>query len=417
MPTRRARGARARPPVPQALRGDGSCRCRAHPPARPRPTAPGRSRQARRSNTPHASARPTRCSAIETTFVRRASIDQGPAARKIRVFPGCRRADGASGSPPCPAYVLHHRHEAHECGVVFASFKGHDEPASPPGQRSPRAAPAGTRSGGPWTPQSEAEALGAAPVLCRRAHHRSQRQRSRHPMTEGRTPDDPVPRPARLAPSAPASSPSSSACRSSGLFCFCSIPAGRGRRSTYAELQDKVTAWLVVHLGMMIFIPLIAVVVLSALARCRGHRGADQPNSAGALRDLLQRLGGAARDRRRHSRRRGQWSPASRAGDGGRPGSRTSPRTSSLATSVCSAPSEASALIIAMIAAGVALRRHAGAPFAVAVLLGISGFLITVHPPPYGPTGLALFIVAVVLFTRSQSRSPAAAPLEQPRSA
>jgi hypothetical protein len=25
-------------------------------------------------------------------------------------------------------YLLHHRHEAHECGVVFAAFKGHDSP-------------------------------------------------------------------------------------------------------------------------------------------------------------------------------------------------------------------------------------------------------------------------------------------------
>ena len=25
-----------------------------------------------------------------------------------------------------PQYVLHHRHEPHECGAVFASFKGHD---------------------------------------------------------------------------------------------------------------------------------------------------------------------------------------------------------------------------------------------------------------------------------------------------
>ena len=45
-----------------------------------------------------------------------------------------------------------------------------------------------------------------------------------------------------------------------------------------------------------------------------------------------------------------------------------------------------------MIAAGLALHRHAGAPVSVPVLLGISGLLITVHPPPYGPTGLALFI-------------------------
>ena len=25
-------------------------------------------------------------------------------------------------------YLLHHRHDPHECGVVFAAFKGHDSP-------------------------------------------------------------------------------------------------------------------------------------------------------------------------------------------------------------------------------------------------------------------------------------------------
>jgi hypothetical protein len=27
-----------------------------------------------------------------------------------------------------PRYLLHHRHESQECGVVFASFKGHKSP-------------------------------------------------------------------------------------------------------------------------------------------------------------------------------------------------------------------------------------------------------------------------------------------------
>jgi hypothetical protein len=27
-----------------------------------------------------------------------------------------------------PRYLLHHRHEADECGVVFASFRGHRSP-------------------------------------------------------------------------------------------------------------------------------------------------------------------------------------------------------------------------------------------------------------------------------------------------
>jgi hypothetical protein len=42
----------------------------------------------------------------------------------------------------------------------------------------------------------------------------------------------------------------------------------------------------------------------------------------------------------------------------------------------------------------VALHRHAGAPLAVPVLLGLAGFLITAHPPPFGPTGLVVFVAA-----------------------
>ena len=59
-------------------------------------------------------------------------------------------------------YVLCHRHEAHECGVVFASFKGHESPLRH------RATLASCRSGGHaiwWTVEavSEAEALGLLP--------------------------------------------------------------------------------------------------------------------------------------------------------------------------------------------------------------------------------------------------------------
>jgi len=68
-------------------------------------------------------------------------------------------------------------------------------------------------------------------------------------------------------------------------------------------------------------------------------------------------------------------------------------------------------LIVALIAAGVALHREAGAPLAVSALLGISGFLIAAHPPPLGPTGLGLFIVAVLLFARSRAPAPTAAPV------
>ena len=61
-----------------------------------------------------------------------------------------------------PRYVLHHRHEPHECGVVFASFKGHRSAL----RRKPTLA--SCRSGEHaiwWTVEagSEAEALGLLP--------------------------------------------------------------------------------------------------------------------------------------------------------------------------------------------------------------------------------------------------------------
>jgi hypothetical protein len=52
------------------------------------------------------------------------------------------------------SYVLQHHHEPRECGVVFASFKGHSSPLRH------RAALASCRSGGHaiwWTVEAESE--------------------------------------------------------------------------------------------------------------------------------------------------------------------------------------------------------------------------------------------------------------------
>jgi hypothetical protein len=59
-------------------------------------------------------------------------------------------------------FVLHHRHEPDECGVVFASFQGHDSPLRH------QATVASCRSGGHaiwWTVQaaSEGDALALLP--------------------------------------------------------------------------------------------------------------------------------------------------------------------------------------------------------------------------------------------------------------
>jgi hypothetical protein len=60
-------------------------------------------------------------------------------------------------------FLLHHRHEPHECGVVFASFKGHESPLRH------QATLASCRSGGHaiwWTVEasSEEDALQLLPL-------------------------------------------------------------------------------------------------------------------------------------------------------------------------------------------------------------------------------------------------------------
>jgi hypothetical protein len=61
-----------------------------------------------------------------------------------------------------PRFLLHHRHEPHQCGVVFASFSGHESPLRH------QSTLASCRSGGHaiwWTVDAatETEALGLLP--------------------------------------------------------------------------------------------------------------------------------------------------------------------------------------------------------------------------------------------------------------
>jgi len=173
-------------------------------------------------------------------------------------------------------------------------------------------------------------------------------------------------------------------------------PGGEGEE-IYLDARDNVTRFLVVHIGMMLFIPLMAVVVYLLLRGVEGTAAwvsrialvpfvvfysaweALQGIGVGILVNELKQLPQAQPALRQDLVQAFAEHPL--IGPFGVFGS-----IGSLG------------LIVAMIAAGVALYRQAGAPVAVPVLLGISGFLITAHPPPYGPTGLALFIVAVVLY-------------------
>jgi hypothetical protein len=180
----------------------------------------------------------------------------------------------------------------------------------------------------------------------------------------------------------------------------------------YGSARDDVTAFLVVHLGTLLFIPLMAGAIYLLLRGIPGTAAKVarislipfvvfysawetlQGIANGVLVDQVNALPAAERAVGAELVQDFAESPLVR--DMG-----------ILATL------GSLALIVATIAAGMALKREAGAPTSVAVLLGISGFLISAHPPPFGPTGLALFIVAVLLLARSRS-APAPVALAQP---
>jgi hypothetical protein len=185
-------------------------------------------------------------------------------------------------------------------------------------------------------------------------------------------------------------------------------PGGEGTEVSYVELQDKVTAWMVVHIGMMFFIPLMAAVVYLLL---RGVEGTAARIGRIALVpfvlfystwEALQGIGvGILVDEVNQLTQPERPTGADLVHDFA---DNILIRNFGVFGNIGSL-----ALITAAIAAGVALRRHAGAPLSVAALLGVSGFLITAHPPPFGPIGLALFIVAVLLLVRRRPGTPSLA--------
>lgn len=183
--------------------------------------------------------------------------------------------------------------------------------------------------------------------------------------------------------------------------------------SIYADIHDDVTPMLVVHIGMLLFIPLMAGVIYllvrgidSTAARvCRialvpfvlfyAAWETLQGIANGALVDEVNAL------------------PAAERGVGADlvQGFAESPLVRDLGVF---AVIGSLALVIATLAAGMALRNDAGAPVSVVVLFGLSGLLITAHPPPFGPIGLLLFVVAFILVARSESATRAGGPRPSP---
>jgi hypothetical protein len=188
-------------------------------------------------------------------------------------------------------------------------------------------------------------------------------------------------------------------------------PGGEG--DIYPALRDDATRWLIVHVGTMVFIPLLAVAIYLLVqglesTAARVCRIALAPFAlfytawevllgigTGVLVQDVNDLPVA--ERATGSTLVNDFTENILIRDFG--------VFNMIATL---------SLIAATISAGIALRQQAGVPVSVPILLGLCGFMIAAHPPPFGPIGLVLFVAAVLLYARSQVAARTRAPLAAP---
>jgi hypothetical protein len=176
-------------------------------------------------------------------------------------------------------------------------------------------------------------------------------------------------------------------------------PMGDGT-NIYADLEENVGRMLIVHVGMLIFIPLFAVVIYMLLRGIESTAArvarialipfvvlyvaweAMQGIANAVLTNEVNSLSGADQEVGANLIQDFAESPLVR--DFG----------------LLSVPASL-ALVIATVALGIALR-DAGAPRSAPVLFGLAGFFISAHPPPFGPIGLLLFTATVTYIIRTQ---------------
>ena len=181
-------------------------------------------------------------------------------------------------------------------------------------------------------------------------------------------------------------------------------PRGEGE-DFYPIIRDDVTAWEIVHLGTLIFVPLMAGVVLLLL---RGTEGTSAMVSRIALAvfavvytawEVLIGIGtGILVDE------------VNQLAEAERPiGAVLVEEFTDSSLIMALEKIGTVAWFVALLAAGVALLRQAGASWLVPALLVLSAVPTAWHVFPFGQVGLALFIAAVLVFVRSQWASLASA--------
>jgi hypothetical protein len=188
-------------------------------------------------------------------------------------------------------------------------------------------------------------------------------------------------------------------------------PGGEG--DIYPALRDDVTRWLIVHVGTLVFIPLLAVAIY-LLVRGIETTAARVCRIALAIFalfytawEVLMGIGTGVLVQDVNGL------PVAERGTGSTLVNDFTENILVRDFGVFNSIGSLS-LITATIAAGIALRQQAGVPLSVPILLGLCGFMIAAHPPPFGPIGLVLFMTAVLLYARSQAAARTRAPLAQP---
>ena len=182
----------------------------------------------------------------------------------------------------------------------------------------------------------------------------------------------------------------------------------------YPAISDSVTRWLVVHLGTMLFIPLLAAAMFVLL---RGIDGTAARVSRVALVvfaivyaafEVTVGVGSGIIASAVNDLPAGERAPGAEL--------LTSYNESGVITVLSTIGSIA--WLVAVAAAGVALYRRANTARSVAVviLFVISAPGIAIHVTPFGPVGLVLFIVALILVMRA-AVAPAAPMIAGPGTA
>jgi hypothetical protein len=189
-------------------------------------------------------------------------------------------------------------------------------------------------------------------------------------------------------------------------------PSGEGD-DFYPILRDEVTAWELVHVGTMVFVPLMAGVGFLLLRDVEGRLAVISRIALAVFAviytvwEVLIGIGtGILVDEVN------QLTEAERSIGAGLVEEFTDSSLIRVIEYVGTG-----AWIVAMVAAGIALVRQTGASRLVLALLVLSALPTAWHVPPFGQIGLVLFIGAVLLVLRGQPSAPAAAPLGHPGSA